>query len=123
MFANVERSARNSTADTSEQPTGVTMATTGPDTPIVKKEKPNSPPPQTEVTTIHCPRLLPFPRIARLGYLSQNEVYVTTGARRRLNARPQCSICLKTFSRSGTLKVLVANVKLPDCHVRNGCTK
>ena len=108
MFAHVDRSARDNAVDTSKAPTEVSMATTGPDTSTVKKEKPDSPPPQqTEVTPVHGPRPLPFQNMTRLGYLSQNQTYVTDGAtRRRLNTRPQCSICLKTFSRSGTLKVL-----------------
>lgn len=112
MFAHVERPARNNTEDTSEVPTGVSMATTGPGTTTVKKEKtdspPSSPPPQTEVTSTPRPCPFSFPSMARLGYLSQNQAYVTAGtSRRRLTARPQCSICSKTFSRSGTLKVII----------------
>lgn len=102
MFAHVERPARNNTEDTSD--------TTGPDITTVKKEKPDSPPssppPQTEVTSAPRPCPFSFPSMARLGYLSQNQAYVPAGtSRRKLTARPQCSICSKTFSRSGTLKV------------------
>ncbi|KAL9965690.1 hypothetical protein ACROYT_G029528 [Oculina patagonica] len=106
VLSHVERQARNNSEETSEEPTGETMATSGPDTPTVKKEKPDSPPPTTEVAPVLRPWPSPFPSMARLGYLSQNQAYVTAEAsRRRASARPQCSICSKTFSRSGTLKV------------------
>lgn len=118
MFSHIESPARNNTGDTSEVSTGVSMATTGPDTPTVKKEKTDSPSPPTDVTPVHHPWPSTFPSMARLGYLSQNQAYVTAGTtRRRVSARPQCSICLKRFSRSGTLKVIlasVANTKLQD---------
>ena len=83
---------------TSGAPTGVSTATANPGTLPVKTEKTDSPPLPREVPPIRGPSPLPF-----LGHFPQN--YVNVRPTRKLIARPQCSVCSKTFSRSGTLKV------------------
>ena len=109
MFSRAEANTANTNGG---PPTAVSMATASPGTtPVrVKIEKTDSSPPLTEVNSLHRPRSLPFASVARLGYLPQNQADVTTRMpiiTRKLAARPQCSVCLKTFSRSGTLKVIV----------------
>ena len=93
--------------DTSGVPIAVSTATANPSTLSVKKEKADSPPPAREVSPIRSPSPLPF-----LGYLSQNQAIGNARKTRKLIARPQCSICLKTFSRSGSLKVILFNDKV-----------
>ena len=106
-----DSTTRPNTAAADAVSSGVSMATAGPGTsPVrVKKEKIDSPPasPQatTEVTPLHRPRSLPFSSMARLGYFSQNQADATTRMTEKLIVRFQCSVCSKTFSRSGTLKV------------------
>ena len=87
--------------DTTGVPTAVSTATANSAALPVKREKPDSPPPPREVSPIHLPSPLPL-----LGYLSQNQAYINVRPTRKSIARPQCSICSKTFSRSGTLKVI-----------------
>jgi len=103
MLTQVEmRSPAVTGEDTSGVPIAVSTATANPGTLTVKKEKTDSPPPTREVSPIRSPSPLPF-----LGYLSQNQAIGNAQKTRKLTARPQCSICLKTFSRSGTLKVIL----------------
>ena len=110
MVTQVE--TRSPGEETSGVPIAVSTATANSATLPVKKEKPDSPPPQREVAPIRRPSPLPF-----LGYLSQNQAYINVRTTRKLIARPQCSICSKTFSRSGTLKVIL--FKLLQFAVRN----
>ena len=79
---------------------GVSIASTHTSEVQVKIEKPDTSPPKMEACAMFQPE-------TRLNYLSQYHAYVTPRrTRKRLSYRPQCSVCLKTFSRSGTLKVL-----------------
>ena len=100
MVTQVE--TRSPGEETSGIPIAVSTATANSATLPVKKEKPDSPPPQRDVAPIHRPSPLPL-----LDYLSQNQAYINVRTTRKSIARPQCSICLKTFSRSGTLKVIL----------------
>ena len=105
MLSQVEtRSPGANGENTTVVPIAVSTATANPDTLRVKREKTDSPPPTREVPPIRRPSPLPF-----LGYLSQDQANVSARTTRKLIARPQCSICLKTFSRSGTLKVILFN--------------
>lgn len=103
-FSIAETPSRCTTRDTDVTSTSVSIATGSSVTPQVqvKIEKTETPPPQTEAG----PRSPPDTSTTGYGYLTQNQVDVTprsTG--RQLLYRPQCPVCLKTFSRSGTLKV------------------
>jgi len=100
MLTQVEK--RSPGEDTSGVPITVSTATANPGTLPVKREKTDSPPPPREVSPMRRPSPLPF-----LGYLSQNQAYVKVRTTRKLTARPQCSVCSKTFSRSGTLRVIL----------------
>ena len=96
---------RSPEEDTSGVPIAVSTATANSATLPVKREKTDSPPPPPppprEVSPISLPSPLPF-----LGYLPQTQAYINVRTTRKSIARPQCSICSKTFSRSGTLKVI-----------------
>ena len=102
MFTQVE--TRSPGGDASGPPIAVSTATANTGTLPVKKEKTDSPPPPREVSPIRRPSPPRF-----LSYLSQNQAYANVRTTRKLIARPQCSICSKTFSRSGTLKVILCN--------------
>ena len=79
---------------------GVSIATTHTSELQVKIEKPDTPPPKMETSPM-------FPPETRLGYHPQCHAFATPRRTRRLlSYLPQCSVCLKTFSRSGTLRVL-----------------
>ncbi|CAH3146504.1 unnamed protein product, partial [Pocillopora meandrina] len=84
----------------------VPIATADPGTSSVrvKREKPDSL--QASARAVTNPKSTPFPSMVRLGYLSQNQAVANTSKMAgRVLVRFQCTLCSKTFSRSGTLKV------------------
>ena len=86
----------------------VPIATADPGTSSVrvKREKPDSP--QASARAVTNPKSTPFPSMVRLGYLSQNQAVANTSKMAgKVLVRFQCTLCSKTFSRSGTLKVNV----------------
>ena len=91
----------------------VSMATSSSDTSHVqvKVEKPDSPlPPQIQTCQISSTEMSIKSPGNRFYDHSED---IAKRKRTQLGDRPQCSVCMKTFSRSGTLRVLYNLVSYP----------
>ena len=92
---------------------GVSMATSSSDTSHVqvKVEKPDSPlSPQIQTCQISSTEMSMKSPANRLYGHSED---IAKRKKIQLGDRPQCSVCMKTFSRSGTLRVLYNLVSYP----------
>lgn len=107
-FKQANHTSKHNPADKDKVVFDDPIATADPGTSLVrvKREKPDSP--QASARAVTNPKSTPFPSMVRLGYLSQNQAVANTSKMAgKVLVRFQCSLCSKTFSRSGTLKVNV----------------